>query len=195
MGGNITMAIFCVVLAYFIGNISPAILISKARGKDIREEGSRNAGSTNMLRIYGKKAAAATLIIDIIKGIVAVLIGAYLGGITVSFICADAVILGHVWPLLYGFRGGKGIATSLGAIIAISPLVAGITAVIAFTVIAITKRVSIGSLAAAFVVPFIVWKAIPDFLPYVLLIVILVFIKHRGNVIRIIKGEEPKIKL
>jgi acyl phosphate:glycerol-3-phosphate acyltransferase len=191
---NLFMAVFSVILAYFIGNISPSILISRSKGKDIRKEGSGNAGSTNMLRVYGKKAAAATLVVDILKGVAAVLIGAYLAGPTVSFLCADAVIIGHIWPVLYGLRGGKGIATTGGALLAISPPVAGITAAVALLVIAVSRRVSVGSVAGALLLPFIVWRFIPEFLPYALLIVILVLWKHKGNIRRIIKGEEPKIK-
>ncbi len=186
--------IISVVLAYFIGNISPAILISKARGKDIREEGSGNAGSTNMLRVYGKRDAAATLLIDILKGVAAVLLGAYVDGPTASFLCADAVILGHIWPVLYGFRGGKGIATAFGVLLAVSPPVGGIAAAVALSVIALTKRVSVGSLSAATAAPFVVWHFIPEFLPYVLIIIGLIFFKHKTNIRRIAKGEEPKIK-
>ena len=189
------MAIICVMVSYFIGNISPAILLSKAKGKDIREEGSGNAGTTNILRIYGKKTAGFTFLIDVLKGVTAVLLSSYVCGTTVSYMCAVAVIFGHVFPVIYGFRGGKGVATGAGAITAISPIVGLLTAVVAFSIIGLTKKVSLGSLAANFFFPIMVWKYVPEFLPYAVVIVVLILVKHRTNVLRLIKGEESKIKL
>jgi glycerol-3-phosphate acyltransferase PlsY len=193
-GGNLLLSGLIVVVAYFIGNISPAILISKTKGSDIRQTGSGNAGTTNMLRTYGKKAAAATLVIDLLKGVAAVLLGAFVGGPFVSYLCADAVILGHIWPVLYGFRGGKGVATGLGVLLAVSPVMGFIAGVLAFSVIGWSKRVSVGAMSAAAVVPFLSYCFVPAFLPYGILMVSMIVLKHRGNIKRIIKGEEPKIK-
>jgi glycerol-3-phosphate acyltransferase PlsY len=109
--------------------------------------------------------------------------------------CAVAVIFGHVFPVIYGFRGGKGVATGAGAITAISPIVGLLTAVVAFSIIGFTKKVSLGSLAANFFFPIMVWKYVPEFLPYAVVIVVLILVKHRTNVLRLIKGEESKIKL
>lgn len=189
------MAVVCVIVAYFIGNISPSILLSKAKGRDIRQEGSGNAGSTNMLRVYGKKTAGLTFLIDVLKGAFAVLLAAYVCGPSVSYMCAVAVITGHVFPIVYGFRGGKGVATGAGAITAVSPIVGLLTAVVAFSVIGLTKKVSLGSLTANFFFPLAMWKFVPEFWPYSLVIVVLVLVKHRSNVLRLIRGEEPKIKL
>lgn len=189
------MAVVCVVVAYFMGNISPSILLSKAKGKDIRQEGSGNAGSTNMLRVYGKKTAALTFLIDVLKGALAVWLGAYACGLAVSHMCAVAVIAGHVFPIVYGFRGGKGVATGAGAITAVSPIVGLLTAVVAFSVIGLTKRVSAGSLAAALFFPIVMWRYVPEFWPYSIAMSVLVIVKHRSNVLRLIKGEEPKLKL
>jgi len=188
------MAIVCVMIAYFIGNISPAILLSKAKGKDIREEGSGNAGTTNMLRVYGRKTAGITFLIDILKGVFAVLLGSYFCGATVSYMCAVAVVCGHIFPVIYGFRGGKGVATGAGAITAVSPPVGLITAVVAFSIIGLTKKVSLGSLTANFFFPIMMWKFVPEFWPYSIAIVVLILVKHRSNVRRLIKGEESKIK-
>lgn len=189
------MAVVCVIGSYLLGNISPSILLSKSKGKDIREEGSGNAGTTNMLRIYGKKMAALTFLIDILKGAFAVLLSAYVCGDAVSYMSAVAVILGHIFPIFYGFRGGKGVATAAGALTAVSPAVGLITAIVAFSVIGFTKKVSLGSLVACVVFPIVMWKYVPDFWPYSIIIVVLVLVKHRSNVLRLIKGEEPKIKL
>ena len=109
-----------VTLAYFIGNISPSILIGKALGIDIKKEGSGNAGTTNALRVLGKKAAVITLIIDIGKGVLAVWLGLRFGNETIGMFCALAVFCGHIWPCVYGFKGGKGVATAFGAILAIN---------------------------------------------------------------------------
>ena len=184
-----------VVAAYFIGNVSPAILISRMKGRDIRTSGSGNAGATNMLRTYGRGAAVATLAIDRLKGSLAVWLGAALGGAHVSYLCAVAVIAGHIWPAFYGFRGGKGIATGLGLLLAVSPVVGLLTAVIAFSTIGLTKRVSAGSVTAAACVPLLVRRFVPAFFPYVLLIVAWIIWKHRENIGRLIRGEESKIKL
>ncbi len=194
-GGNQLLSGLVIVIAYFIGNISPAILISKTKGTDIRQAGSGNAGTTNMLRIYGKKAAAATLMIDLLKGVVAVSLGAAVGGPYVSFLCADAVILGHIWPVLYGFRGGKGVATGLGVLLAVSPAIGLIAAMLALSVIGWTKRVSAGSMAGAGVVPFLAYWIKPAFVPYGIFMVFMIVVKHRGNLKRLLKGEEPKMKL
>lgn len=195
LGGNLLLTGLVVVAAYFIGNLSPAILISKAKGGDIRQTGSGNAGTTNVLRAYGKKAAAATLLIDVLKGAGAVLLGSAVGGPLAAYLCADAVVLGHIWPVLYGFRGGKGIATALGVLLSTSLPVGLIAAAVAFTVIALTRRVSMGSMSAAALVPFLIYYFVPGFLPYGLVLVAAVVWKHRGNIRRILKGEEPKIKL
>lgn len=188
------MAVICVIVSYFIGNISPAILLSRAKGKDIREEGSGNAGTTNMLRIYGRKIAGLTFLIDVLKGVSAVLLSSYFCGTRVSYICAVAVIVGHVFPVAYGFRGGKGVATGAGAITAVSPIVGILTAVVAFSIIGFTKKVSLGSLAANFFFPIMMWIYLPEFLPYAVIIVVIILVKHRSNVRRLIKGEESKIK-
>jgi glycerol-3-phosphate acyltransferase PlsY len=194
-GGSLLLSGLIVVVAYFIGNISPAILISKTKGSDIRQTGSGNAGTTNMLRAYGKKAAAATLGIDLLKGVAAVVLGAVAGGPFVSYLCADAVILGHIWPVLYGFRGGKGVATGLGVLLAVSPVMGLVAGVLAFSVIGWSKRVSVGAMTAAAAVPFLVYYFVPAFLPYGIFMVSMIVLKHRGNLKRIFKGEEPKIKL
>ncbi|NMA93255.1 MAG: glycerol-3-phosphate 1-O-acyltransferase PlsY [Clostridiales bacterium] len=185
--------VFAVILAYFLGNISPAILFSKARGEDIRTKGSGNPGTTNMLRVYGKKAAAATLAIDVLKGVAAVLAGRALGDEKVAYICVVAVVLGHMWPLMWKFKGGKGVATSLGACLAISPLM-GIAALMAgCAVILLTRMVSPGSIVGAIVLPILTRVFCPDFFPYAVLLAILVIIKHSSNIKKLLKGEESKI--
>ena len=111
--------VLMILAAYLIGNISPAIILGKISGVDIKKEGSGNAGTTNVLRVLGKKAALITLIVDISKGFLAVRLGMLLGYET-GAICAVAVFCGHIWPCFYRFKGGKGVATAFGALLSIN---------------------------------------------------------------------------
>jgi glycerol-3-phosphate acyltransferase PlsY len=190
---NIPVWLIIVIIAYFIGNISPSILISKASGFDIRSKGSGNAGTTNMLRVMGKKAAAITLIVDIFKGVTAVLLGHIAGGEALAVICGLAVFLGHIWPVVYGFKGGKGIATAFGVLTSLSYAVALIALAIAALGFVAAKRVSVGSLMAAVCLPFIAYFYMPDYIWAFAIMAVIVILKHRSNIKRLIKGEEPKI--
>lgn len=190
-----------VIAAYLIGNISPAILIGKMAGLDIRSEGSGNAGTTNVLRVLGKKAAAGTLAIDILKGVAAVLLGRFLGnyfmlpGDWLAMICAAAVFIGHIWPAIFGFRGGKGIATGFGAVVTLQPLIGVLLAVIALLLIAVSRRVSVGSVLAAASLPFLAHFIAPQYTAGLSVMALIAIYKHRANIARIFKGEEPKISL
>jgi len=190
---NNLIPIIAVVISYFLGNISPAILIGRAMGVEIRKEGSGNAGTTNVLRVLGKKAAVATLVIDILKGVAAVLIGKYIGGQDLAMICGLAAFLGHIWPMLFQFRGGKGIATAFGVVVTVQPLLGIIEAVVALTFLLISKRVSVGSLAAGLFLPIAAYYFNPDYLLWASAMAVIVIFKHRKNINRLIKGEEPKI--
>lgn len=183
------------IIAYLIGNISPAILISRAAGIDIRTKGSGNAGTTNMLRVMGKKAALITLVIDVLKGVVAVVIGRVAGGEGLAVLCGLFVFSGHIWPALFGFRGGKGIATGLGLLLAINLKLGLICLAAAAVGLLLTRRVSVGSLLAAILLPFAAYMLVPDYWFILLIISIIIFIKHRSNIQRLLKGEEPKFNL
>ncbi|MBR2000859.1 MAG: glycerol-3-phosphate acyltransferase, partial [Firmicutes bacterium] len=153
--GDTLFAVLAVIIAYALGNINPAILIGRLHGVDIKKEGSGNAGTTNVLRVLGKKAAAETLLVDIGKGVVAVLIGKMIGGMIMTdpgllgAWCALAVFCGHIWPAAFGFKGGKGIATGFGSIVTACPPVGGIILLVAIVGMILTQRVSVGSVAAA----------------------------------------------
>jgi glycerol-3-phosphate acyltransferase PlsY len=186
-------SVVAVVIAYLLGNVSPAILIGRAMGIEIRKEGSGNAGTTNALRVLGKKAGAATFLIDCLKGVVAVLLGKYIGGQELAMYCGLAVFIGHIWPVVFGFRGGKGIATGFGAVLALEPLLGLLEIAVAAVFFLITKRVSVGSLAAGVLLPFAAYYFNPGYLPFAIAMAAIVIYKHRANIKRIIKGEEPKI--
>ena len=179
------------VIAYFIGNISPSTIMAKRQGLDIKSEGSGNAGTTNALRVMGKKAGAITCIVDILKGVVAVLIGMLVAGNPGAYICALCVFLGHVWPIVYKFKGGKGVATAFGAVLAVNPLLALIALVIVAIVVFASKRMSLGSIVGA--VAFAVLAAFmePGFMAPAIVMAIIMLVKHRANIVRLIHGEEP----
>lgn len=200
---NLALAL-CIACSYLLGNISPSILIGKAHGIDIKKEGSGNAGTTNALRVLGKKAALATLVIDIGKGACAVLIGKFAenyyvqqgdSSFTVIFpmACMIAVFCGHVWPVFFGFKGGKGVATAFGAVVTFSPALGFSLLGIVALVVLITRRVSAGSVCAATAAPLLTYFIYPQAIWGVCLLALIVVIKHRSNIKRLIKGEEPKL--
>ena len=188
---DIWMAVLAVVIAYFIGNISPSILMAKARGIDIRKEGSGNAGTTNALRVMGKKAGAITLVVDILKGTCAVVLGYLLAGNTGAMWCVVAVFCGHVWPVFFGFRGGKGVATAFGALLGLNPLMALATLAIVVIGVLITRRMSVGSILGAICFPVLSYFMEPDFVHLGIIVAVIVLVKHRSNIGRLIRGEEP----
>ena len=193
MPSSITL-ILASIFCYFLGNISPSIILGKLIAKkDIRTLGSGNAGTTNVLRTMGKVPAIITLIVDISKGAVAVIIGNYFGGQDLAMLCGLAAFIGHIWPALYGFKGGKGIATAAGVIIALEPLMGLIVAIIGVGVIAVSKRVSIGAMVAAVSLPIVSYFFDPKYVIWSCIMAIIIFIRHRENIKRLIKGEEPKL--
>ena len=157
MAFNIVVAI----IAYLIGSINFSVIFSKKMaGFDVREKGSGNAGTTNMLRSVGKKAAAITLICDILKGVVAILIAMFIAwafkvenASLLVQIAGIAVVLGHTFPIFFGFKGGKGVATSLGILIMSNWQIGLICLVFGVVLIALTRMVSLGSCAAAVLFP------------------------------------------
>ena len=182
-----------VVIAYLMGNISPSIILGKIHGIDIKKEGSGNAGTTNALRVLGKKAALITLVIDIGKGVLAVIIGRLVGGAAVGYICALAVFCGHIWPCFYSFKGGKGVATAFGALLSVNWML-GLAALAVVAVgLALTQRMSVGSLLGAITFPILCWLLEPDFIWIGSVMALIVLIKHRANIGRLLRGEEPKM--
>lgn len=190
------------VAAYIIGNISPAILIGKMHGIDVRSEGSCNAGTTNVIRLLGVKAGLATLAVDVLKGFIAAKIGAAIYpelGILIAFIF---VIMGHCFPAFYEFKGGKGVATTLGAALALSWQSALIALGIAILILLIFRIMSAASIIAVASYPFILYFMLPDdfalrniYTIIISLIAVFIIFMHRENIQRLIKGEEKKLSL
>lgn len=187
-------------VAYLIGSISPSILLAKSKGIDIRQEGSGNAGTTNTLRVLGKKAAVITLVLDILKGVVAVLLGTYVmsnfgafAAAQTSYLCAVGVTIGHIYPLYFKFKGGKGIATAFGALTAMNPLL-GLSAlgVVALGTL-ISRRMSVGSLLGAMALPFLTMQFEMNFMFGAFFLAAVTIYKHWPNIARLRAGTEPKI--
>ena len=195
------------IIAYLIGSINFSVIFSKKMaGFDVREKGSGNAGTTNMLRSVGKKAAAITLICDILKGVVAILIALLIGKIIGSSntsalvqTAGIAVILGHTFPIFFKFKGGKGVATSLGVLIMSNWQIGLICLVFALILIVLTQMVSVGSIAAAVLYPVLTlfipqnYIAEGNYLIYSILLAVLIIFNHRENVKRLLNGTENRI--
>jgi len=204
------MAIYIIVgiIAYAIGSINFSILISKkVAGFDVREKGSGNAGTTNMLRTVGKLPALITLICDILKGVIAIGIALFVGWITgaknvdiLVQISGILVIIGHTFPVFFKFKGGKGIATSLGVLLMTNWQIGLICLVFALVLIILTKMVSVGSVASAILFPvltlfidnthFIVQG---NYFIYSSIIAVIIVFNHRTNIKRLLNGTENKL--
>lgn len=181
------------IIAYALGSISPSIIMGKLSGIDIKKEGSGNAGATNTLRVLGKKAAIITLLIDISKGVIAVYLAGCLFGALHSYIACIFVILGHIFPIWYNFKGGKGVAVSFGALLAVNPLIAVCALLVVIAFVLIFRMVSLGSIMAALSAPIFSYFFEPEFLPYVIFPAILIIYMHRSNIRRIINRQENKL--
>lgn len=195
------------VLAYLLGAIPSAVWIGQYfYGIDVREYGSGNAGATNTFRVLGKKAGIPVLLIDVFKGWIAVNL-AYISNYEVSsvqfvnlqLVLGVAALLGHIFPVYVGFRGGKGIATLLGIILAVNLYPALIAAGIFLAVLFIFNYVSLGSIISALsfpVIVIIVFKTrVPSLVIFSIAIAILVLITHQKNIERLLRREESKVKL
>ena len=186
------------VISYLIGNFSSSYILGRVfKEADIRNYGSGNAGATNALRVFGKKIGLVAFIIDILKGILAVYIGGLLMGEAGKLIAGIFVVLGHDWPIFLRFKGGKGIATSLGVMVTLHWPTAIICIIIGVLVIIKTRYVSLGSILAAGLVP-IVGVLInrpfnKDFFTVTLILSLLAIFKHRSNIKRLMEGKEFKL--
>ena len=191
---DVTKLIFAGVIAYALGNINPSIIISKLfYGIDIRKEGSGNAGTTNTIRVIGLTAGLICLGIDVLKGFVAVTIGYNLGEMYGSMVAFACVVLGHCFPALWGFKGGKGVACAFGAALAMSWPSATAAFFIAAICLAVTRRMSIGSIAAIIAFPALVWYYDNDYFYFAIGMAAFLLLMHVSNIIRLSRGEEKAL--
>lgn len=182
-------------LGYIIGNIQFAVIFGYLLHRDdVRHHGSGNAGSTNMLRVYGKKDGIITFAGDLLKGVAGALIGRLLGGENCAYMGAMGVVLGHCYPVFFGFHGGKGVASSLGAVFALNPLYGGIVSIVAAIVAIATKTISAASLSgtAAYLIIALIWGTKGNKL-FAAALFILICIRHRENIARMIAGSEGRV--
>lgn len=194
------------IAAYFLGSIPFGYLIVQARaGADIRETGSGGTGATNVSRRVGKGAGVLTLILDALKGVAAIYIGTSILGESSWAIAGAAilVIIGHMYPIWLGFRGGKGVATGVGVFLVLAPFAVMFAGVIFLAVVVLTRYVSLGSITAAATIPLFVWlqhgliSPVGNLWPTMCAAVIgaaLMIFAHRGNVQRLMQGTESKFK-
>ncbi|CAM2917833.1 transmembrane protein [Legionella steigerwaltii] len=191
--------IFLVVLAYLMGSICSAVIVSKTFSlPDPRIEGSQNPGTTNVLRLSGKKYAALVMVTDILKGTIPVLIAKILDAspATVGF-TALAAVIGHMYPVFFDFKGGKGVATAIGALLGFHFLVGVLVAATWLLVAKFSRYSSLASITAIGLSPFYSLLLIQrlDIFPPIFIMALLVLYKHKDNIVRLIDKKEPKIKL
>lgn len=196
MDSMIIKYIFVSVIAYFLGNFATSYIVSmRSAHIDIRKHGSGNAGATNVLRVLGAKAAAVTFVGDALKGVAAVLIGRYIAGDNGAILSGLFVVVGHNWPVTLGFKGGKGVATTIGSMLAINPLLVSIVFAVGIIVLITSKYVSLASITgmAIFPIAMIIFKQSPEYVAFSVIIALLAIFKHRANIIRLLKGTESKL--
>ncbi|CDD16223.1 MAG: glycerol-3-phosphate 1-O-acyltransferase PlsY [Clostridia bacterium] len=195
------------ILSYLIGSINFSIIISKkVAGFDVREKGSGNAGTTNMLRTVGKKAALITLVCDILKGVISILLALLIGKIAKEAnnsilvqIAGILVIIGHTFPIFFKFKGGKGVATAVGVLLTTNWQIGLICLIFGLVLIALTRMVSLGSITAAILFPILVlfiktnYIVEGNYFIYSLIIAVMVVFNHRENVKRLLSGTENKL--
>ncbi|HOS70725.1 MAG TPA: glycerol-3-phosphate 1-O-acyltransferase PlsY [Bacillota bacterium] len=183
------------IIAYLMGNIATAYLVSRAFGKiDIREHGSGNSGSTNVFRVLGAKPAVIVFLGDVLKGTAAVLIGRYLGGSYGEILAGIFVVAGHNWPILLGGKGGKGIATTIGLMLPIDPLMVVMILIVGIIVIITTRYVSLASIVGVTIYPIamIITQKPLEYIIFSLVLSSVAIFKHRSNIERLLKGTESK---
>ncbi|MCK6262305.1 glycerol-3-phosphate 1-O-acyltransferase PlsY [Vibrio sp. ZSDE26] len=184
-----------IISAYLLGSISSAVLICRVlRLSDPRDVGSQNPGATNVLRIGGKKAAAAVLLCDMLKGTIPVWGGYFLDiDAFLLGVVAIAACLGHMYPLFFHFKGGKGVATALGAI---APIGLGLTGVIILTWLSVAivfRYSSLAALVTVLLAPFYTWMIKPQYTLPVAMLCCLIIFRHAPNIRRLLDGTEPKV--
>lgn len=196
------MIILSAVAGYLLGSVNTSLVLGKLfYKKDVRQYGSGNAGATNTLRTLGKTAAIMVVVGDFLKGILACLIGKWLAGETSDgvyggmYVAGIMAVIGHNWPLYFGFKGGKGVMTAFAAVLMFSPLAALICLLSFVLVVAITRYVSLGSIIGGAAFPLVTWilgEQLFLILTGVLLALLIIF-RHSSNISRLLDGNEKKL--
>ena len=191
------LTILLICFAYLLGSIPTGLLLSKAlAGVDPRQKGSRNIGATNVMRTVGKALGAVTLLGDVLKGLIPVLLALWLRQ-EQAWVAAVALaaFLGHCFPIYLRFKGGKGVATALGIFLPLAPLAVLMAIVVFATGVAITRMVSVGSIAAAGAIPLLIWlRGYPvSFILLGICVGAIIIHRHKENIQRLLMGKENKI--
>jgi glycerol-3-phosphate acyltransferase PlsY len=189
------------VIGYMIGNFATSFFVGKAtRNIDIRHHGSGNAGATNTFRVLGFTAGIIVFVGDVLKGIAAVLIGRWIAGDIGAVIAGGSAVIGHDWPVVLGFKGGKGIATSFGCLIILFPKIALILFIVAILIIIISRYVSLASISASIGFPIAVlffqeYRSRWEYVALSIVLSIIALCRHKANILRLLEGRENKISL
>ena len=193
----IISAVVTAIFAYLLGSLNSGVLISRiAFREDIRNYGSGNAGTTNMMRTYGKKFAVITLLGDALKAAAAVWLGYFLSGYNGGFVAFFFCVVGHAYPVFFNFKGGKGVACTAAAILCLQPLVFLILLTLFVLIVLFTRYISLGSVMCMMVFPLVLYRMHPELniisLVFSILASALVIFLHRSNIGRLWRGEENK---
>lgn len=217
------LALFvCAICGYLLGSINTSLIVGKFYGVDVRQHGSGNAGMTNVLRTLGKKAAAFTFLGDFLKGIVACLVGSGLISLAMLLFGADVFgtvsnpsqvglmaagafcVFGHNWPIYFGFKGGKGVLTSLSVLLMMGPVPALFAVLLFVIIVALTRYISLGSMLAAAFLPTLVGVCsifgvdfgvgnVTSYLIFCIPLALLIIIRHKSNIVKLLNGTENKL--
>lgn len=191
--------ILCAVLGYLLGNIQTGLIVGRLKNNvDLRNHGSGSSGATNALRTLGRQSALLTLLGDMLKGLLASGVGMIIAGWHGGLVGALFVVIGHIWPVFFGFHGGKGVATTIGAMAILLPWHTLGMVVVGVGILLLTKTVSLASICGAVVFLFsgIISAIVRQdwfLLVFTLLMTALVVFAHRGNIGRIVRGNENRI--
>jgi glycerol-3-phosphate acyltransferase PlsY len=193
---NMAAVIVWAILSYLLGSIPVGLLLAKAKGRDPRRIGSGNIGATNVMRAAGRSVGIATLLCDVLKGFIPTWLAIYSGQPTGVVAAAGlAAFAGHLFPLYLKFKGGKGVATALGVFLAMKPLAVLVALIVFLAVLLVGGYVSLGSLVAAALMPVILlaFHVPPGFVVICAILVVFIFVKHKDNIKRLLRGEEHRI--
>lgn len=195
---QIFIAVIIIIISYLIGSISFSYLVGKYfAGIDIRQHGSGNAGASNTLRILGNKAGFAVLFLDLLKGVFVILLARWFtsGEPIILILAGISVILGHNWPIYFNFKGGKGVATTIGVVATMmfKPFI--IAAILGILVIVFTRYISLASMVFAVLLCFflIIFKYDLSYIFFAGLLTALIFYRHTDNIKRLLAGQESKL--